>query len=539
MSWEKRVPEENAAPAGGMSSQRKEAVKLTGLMSLSALIGRILAIPSAIVTAKFLEPALFGALAIANLIIQYSGMLQLGLLQSLYRDVPIAYGRGDEKEVALIKNTIFTSFSILSAFAIVLLWILFLAGVTFKGVLDLPVLILVTLVVLANRSMSFLEAYIKAEGKFMIIGKSDLMLKFITPAFNIPAVIFFKLKGALFALFLTDIIASTYYLICLKKPSFHFQIEVKKTLQLLKTGFVLFVNKLSESFFWNIDIIVLTAMTATRTVGVYSMALNTMGTAEPFSQAINMTVYRKILVEGGKYGTAVKSHYKKYAESLLVSYLMLNGVILGCAILFYMFIIRTILTKYVDSLPLMAILGFGYLVYISRTFFTYYLNVTGQLFKWLGIVLGGLGLNAVLDILAIKLGYGLPGVAVSCAVSFLFISILILGVSLKQIYGKLKSAFALVFKTVLSSTLVMGIIVACSHWSLKNYPALPTVDQQIWWGILDLALKGLLFAGATIGIYSLMFRRDQPYKELKPVISYILNSFTRGLKIQKKQPLQP
>jgi peptidoglycan biosynthesis protein MviN/MurJ (putative lipid II flippase) len=168
-----------------------------------------------------------------------------------------------------------------------------------------------------------------------------------------------------------------------------------------------------------------------------------------------------------------------------------------------------------------------------------FLNATGQLFKWLGIVLGGLGLNAVLDILAIKLGYGLPGVAVSCAVSFLFISVFILGLSLKQIYGTVRSAYALIFKTILSSALVMGIIVACSQWSLKNYPALPTVDQQIWWGILDLALKGLLFAGATIGIYSLMFRRDQPYKELKPVISYILNSFTRGLKIQKKQPLQP
>ena len=163
-----------------------------------------------------------------------------------------------------------------------------------------------------------------------------------------------------------------------------------------------------------------------------------------------------------------------------------------------------------------------------------FLNATGQLFKWLGIVLGGLGLNAVLDILAIKLGYGLPGVAVSCAVSFLFISVFILGVSLKQIYGTVRSAYALIFKTVLSSALVMGIILACCRWSLKNYPALPMVDQQILWGILDLVLKGIVFVVATIRIYSLMFRRDQPYKELKPVISYILNSFTRGLNLQKR-----
>jgi O-antigen/teichoic acid export membrane protein len=356
---------------------------------------------------------------------------------------------------------------------------------------------------------------------------------------NIPAVILFKLKGALFALLITDTVASVYYLINLKKPRFHFRIALKKTLVLLKTGFVLFVNKLSESFFWNIDIIVLTAMTATKNIGIYSMALNTMGTAEPFSQAINMTIYRKILVEGGRHGPAIKDHFKKYAESLLAAYLMINSVILGCAILFYMFIVRTILTKYADSLPLMVILGFGYLVYISRTFFTYYLNVTNQLFKWLWIVLGGLALNALLDVLAIKLGYGLPGVAVSCMISFLFISSFILGVSLKQVYGTVRSALALFCKTLFSSALAMMIVLAFSRWNLKSYPTLPVVDQQILWGIIDLALKGLVFSGAAIGIYSLIFRRDAPYKELKPVFLYMVKSFSGKSRAAKKAPVAP
>jgi len=48
------------------------------------------------------------------------------------------------------------------------LWILFISGVTFKGVLDFPVLILISLILIANRVISFLKSYIKAEGKFMI-----------------------------------------------------------------------------------------------------------------------------------------------------------------------------------------------------------------------------------------------------------------------------------------------------------------------------------------------------------------------------------
>jgi O-antigen/teichoic acid export membrane protein len=529
------VPKEDAGNFVGMSAQRKETIKLTGLMSLSALIGRVLSIPSAIITAKVLGPALFGALAVANLIIQYSGTLQLGLLQSLSREIPIAYGRNDDAEVILIKNTIFSSFTVLSLFAVVLVWLLYAAGVTFKGVLNLPVLIIITLVIVSNRMMSFLEAYIKAEGKFMIIGKSDFLLKFITPALNIPLVILFKLKGALFAILLTDLIATGYYVLSLKKIRFHFEIRIRKTVRLLKTGLILFINKLSESVFWNVDVMVLTAMTATSNVGVYSMALNTMGTAEPFSQAINMTIYRKILLEGGKLGPAIKTHFRKYAESLLAGYLMLNSLILGCAILFYMFIVRTILTKYTESLPLMIVLGFGYLVYISRTFFSYYLNVTNQLFKWMGIVLGGLGLNAVLDFIVIKSGYGLRGVAVSCTVSFLLIAILILGISLKQIYGTAKNAIALLAKLVLSSALLMGALAVCFRWNLKNYPTLTIVDQQILWGMVDLALKGILFSGLTVLLFSLIFKRDQPHKELKPAIEYIWSSFSGNIfKIRKR-----
>jgi hypothetical protein len=42
---------------------------------------------------------------------------------------------------------------------------------------------------------------------------------------------------------------------------------------------------------------------------------------------------------------------------------------------------------------------------------------------------------------------------------------------------------------------------------------------------------------ATIGIYSLMFRRDQPYKELKPVISYVWTLLIAGRKIGNKSPV--
>lgn len=100
---------------------------------------------------------------------------------------------------------------------------------------------------------------------------------------------------------LTGIFSVFYYIVCLRKQKLYFRIKIKKTFQLFKTGFMIFINKISESILWSFDLIILTAMTATRSVGLYSMALNAIGTTEPFSQGIRIGLKSKrITVIGGK-----------------------------------------------------------------------------------------------------------------------------------------------------------------------------------------------------------------------------------------------
>lgn len=94
----------NASQANSISTQKKDTIKLTGIMSFSAIIGRILSIPSEIITAKVLGPFLLGVLAIINLIKEYAGYTHLGLLKSLPIEVPIAYGKGDKKEAKKITD---------------------------------------------------------------------------------------------------------------------------------------------------------------------------------------------------------------------------------------------------------------------------------------------------------------------------------------------------------------------------------------------------------------------------------------------------
>ena len=520
--------------SNNLSSERKDAIKLTVIMSSSVLIGRILAIPSGIVTAKFLGPSLLGVLAIIHLLMQYAGYTQLGLLQSMPRNVPIAYGKGDKKEAKLIINTVFTGFFFASAFSVLVLWILFIFGITFGGILNVSILIIVTLILIANRADSFLRSYVKAEGKFMILGRLELILKFITPAITIPAVIFFKLKGALFAIFLVETISVGYYMISLKKPKFHFHINVRKILNLLKTGFIIFINQIYESIFWSIDLMILAAMMTTTDVGLYSIALAALAIVDPFSRAITMKIYRKIMVDSGKYAGSSRKHFRKYTESIFVCYLLFHSLVIGLIILAYMMAIRIILTKYIDSILIMIILGFGYMVYTSRTFPSFYLNVTNQLHKRLIIFLVGIGLNSLLAYLFIITGYGKEGVAFACSFSFMFIAAIILGISFNQIYGNIRSALSFLFKLCSISAILTGTLITFYKWNAIEYINISSIYIKILWGTVDFAIKGLIFILICFGTYFLFFKKYNLYKELKPIINYVGHSTLKRLRVSKK-----
>lgn len=515
-----------------ISEQKKDTIKLTAVTSLSGYAGRILSIPASIINAKFLGPSLLGVLAVINLIVQYAGYSHMGLMQSLPRDVPIAYGRGDKEEAKLITDTVYTGFFSASFLAVLVLWVLYFCGVRFKGIMNLTLLLLVSGIIICNRLNSFLKSYYKAEGEFMIIAKQEFIIKFIYPCLGIPAVILFRLAGVLFVMLFREAFSAAYYLYHLKRKWFRYCIDIRKTLFLLKNGFMIFINKISENIFWSVDLMIIAAMMTVKDVGLYSIALAAMNTVLPFSQGINMTVYRQIMVDGGKHGKKPGEHYRKYTEGYFILYMMLNSLILGLALICFMLIIRTILTQYLESLPIMLILGFGYMVFTSRIFLSFYMNVTDQLNKRLVIIMTGLGINALLDYILISRGYGIRGAAFACSLSFIFISALIMIISLRQIYESLKIALFYLAKICVVSAFLVGVLFLFYNWNLFQYEHLPTMYGKLIWGMADLVSKALLFSFMCVSGYILLFKKYKLIDTLKPMVSYVWSGMGGWMKLK-------
>jgi O-antigen/teichoic acid export membrane protein len=504
-------------------------------MSFSAVIGSILAIPSRIITARFLGPSVFGVLAVINLIVRYCGYTHLGLLKCLPRNVPIAYGRGDDNEAILVKDTVFSGFFILSAIGVVVLWILFLCGITFRGALDFASLVLVSLIIAVGRIQAFLRADVKAEGSFPIIGRLDLIQRIASPLLALVGVIFFGLTGILVAMLLAEVIAVGYLFSALGNLRFRFRMNLSKTLDLLKTGFMIFMNSISEGLFMSVGLMIIAAMLTTKEVGLYSLALGiTMAKKVPFASPLNMLVYRKMMVEAGRNSIEEPGHFRKYNEKLLALYLLFHGLVLGCMLLLYVLIINTVLANYEESLPLMLILYFGYLIYVSRFFLSIFLDATDQLHKKLVIILVGLGLNALLSYISIAKGYGITGVSAACSLSFVLNATIVILISFRQIYGNILHGIAVVLKVFLISGLLTGILTFFYSWDVFHYTQREKLYARLSWGTADLGVKGIVFSVLCVSVFLALFRDYHLFKEITAILSYMYHSIMKRLKIRQR-----
>jgi O-antigen/teichoic acid export membrane protein len=495
-------------------NSRQEVIKFTAIMSFAGILGKVLSFPLGIINAKYLGPSLLGVLALLNLIKQYTGYMQFGLLQNLLRDVPIAYGKGDYHEASTLKNVIFTDYFILVGISSALLWILFFAGITFKGILNLPILLILTLVIIGNRISSFLRTYLKTEGNFGAIAKLDFLLQIFVPTVNIPAIILFKFEGALFSLLLTEVACVVYALFNVKELHFKIRIDLQKTFRIFRVGFVLFFNKIADSIFWSIDLMIVGAMLTTADVGYYSFALGSLGIVEPFTSIILMTIYRKIMIDRGKSGDTLKSNFKKYTEHIYVIYLLLSYIILGCGFAVYNLTVNVIIKKYDVSLYPIIILSFGYMFFVARTFVSFYLDVSKKLYRRSLIVMFALVVNAILDYIFIKMGFGIIGVAFSCSFCFILIATSLIWIVFVEVYNSKKYTIMFLLKIFIISIVLTCILFVFYKYDFISYMNNKELIYRILFGLFDLSIKVVLYCAVCLGLFLSLFNKFNIKNEL-------------------------
>lgn len=503
-----------------LSDEKKVAVNVSLKSSLGLVLGMALRVPLNIVSAWLLGPVNLGAFKIIDLIGRYADYNHLGMLQAITRQVPLAMGRGDAKEAEAVKDICFSSNLLTTLLTMIVLWVLFLSGVNFKGSFDLTIMVMVSFILFFQRADSLLHNYIKGIGNFDLIAKRNLYLNNLMPLVSLGFLAIWKLKGLVFGTLILSLLGFIYYFHGLQRIRFNFKLPLKKTWELMKIGFILFTNKTADGLFWTADLTIIALMLSKLDVGLYGFALGSVSAVTGFISMLNMIVYRKILLERSTAKNANKfSYFKKYPENYIPLLLTISGMLLGSIYLGYTFIVDVFLDKYSESIPLIILLSFGYLCFVTRYFTFSFLNATDQLRYQVFYTLFATALNYGLDYLFIKAGYGIIGVALGCSISFVVVS----GMMLLHVYQNIYNKFS--FGVIHLSKIIGCSLLLCSlMWIFSQVMIISPDSGNLFIKILyhgaDAGIKLIIYLMLCLGLFSIVFRRENLFSNIRTYAAY-------------------
>ena len=511
-----------------ISEGKKETVKSSLLSAGGGLIGKVLAIPVNLIVASVLGTAGYGVLAVINVIIQYIGYLNFGMLSNITREVPLAYGQGNTREVRTIYGTISANFAVTTCFGLVALWVAFFLGFDFGGEILTVHLLIVTAVVVVANTHSFFYSMVKGEGKFITYGQYELVSRVLTPFGTLVLVWYLGLNGMLLSLMWTHIIGLAFLLWQLEYPSFRPSFNWGKTKELMSTGLLMYINKIIDGVFISIAIILAGRFLTTDDVGVLGFALGFASIKKlPFARVFSVTINRKMALEGGEHGLEDKSRFARFFGTPFIIYLFVLSVLMGAMVLFYSVAVDLFLPDFKKAVPILQLLFFALVFYNARFFAYSYINVTRQMNTRTLILAVGVIINAVAGYIAIKWGYGVMGIAFSVALSMMVISIHTIFFTFGQIFSSKWAAPAFLFRLLIISVSLTGLLYGAVHvtWIPGPDNASSVVSYSLVF--IELALEGLAFALISLGLHVILFPREKVMAEVWKLVSYSFGLLSR------------
>lgn len=507
-------------------SDGKKKIITSGLfIAIASLLNSILSVGYGFLNAYVLGPALLGAVKIINLIPQYMSYNQMGLLQTLAQKYAIDLGRGNKEECENTRNIVFSGLFVITLLSICVLWIFYFLGFTFKGTFDLGVYLLVTLMLIVDKAENYLSKYIKGTGDFQIVGKRLFIYNIIKPFVFIPLLFLFKVKGVLVAGLIIDFMAIVYTLKELGFPGFRLVFKLKETYEYIRIGFPIYLNLFTSTIFWSLDITIVAIFLEPDYVGVYGFVLGIVAMSGILADIFPGMIFQHMCVEKGKREKESDYVYlKKYFGAPFLGYLILSTIVAVCSVFVFIVVTQRFLYKFTPGLSIIYLLAFAYVIYSVKNYIFMFYTITDRLSKFFMAQIIAVILNIVLDILFIRLGYGIVGVALGSAISYVIFSLLMVTRGLKHIYGGYLYPLQLFIKFLIITVIVFAVSQLLSGYI---FLALARIPENILTSLIEALVKSSVVALLIMILYCISFPSENVYKELKLIMAMLFESIYR------------
>ena len=412
--------------------------------SATALVAQALGLISGFVVAKVLGPSDFGVWNAVSLALVYVGFSDLGVLPAMARDVPVYLGQGDSARarrtesvalgVTLVSTAIF-------ALGVLVLGVYVGSGVMRVGLFGMAMM------VAAQRLYSYYLTVLRCYGEFGWLSRLQTILAIVSTLLAIALVLWWGFVGRVAAAVVSQL-ALLGGILWFRKWGIWPSLDLKILRQLITTGIPIVAASVIVGLLTTVDRLLIVSYLGETQLGHFGLALLMTSVVSLIPSMSGQVLYPRMTFRYGEAGQNPEALRPFVLRPPIMIGLFLP-LLIGPLYLILPTVVAEFLPAYTPGIVAarIVLLGIFFFGIIGTT--DYFLVTIGKLRPYITIAFVALMVNVILDLIALKLGYGIEGVAITgTVISYAIYALLLIGYALRYFMSGVAAPMGYLFKVV-------------------------------------------------------------------------------------------
>jgi len=458
----------------------KHSSKFTGVNLLS----RLLSFPVSIVVAMVLSPKDYGIIGYAGVFVSWAGFVNLGMMSAAQREMPGLIESGNVSRARLLQNQAITIESVITV--AVFLGLLFIAG-TFEDFVTKVILMLSAVGFAVGRFYNFLEGINFAFKDFNLSAKGRLVRGVLYPVLTIALIFWLKIYTPPIVGLLLGL---TVIMFLFKKRAYEFSLVFNKSeaFRLAKIGLSLTGGTILYTVFTGtLDKTVISAYLSKAELGLwvfsYTLVTLVLGFFKDYANVLKPVIW------GHASNVAEAREGFSVLKEMGIYFSLASAFCIGLVQLGFIFLVNFVIVKFTAAQYVFLFMSL-YIFWECMEKFPELVLFSAKTNRQNSVLLVWgtcIGINLLLDILAIKLGYGIVGIAVATTISQVVSTLLMYTLASRYLFHDRHDFMLHLFKVItpffisLAFTLFHWVLLTGSHVDIVVLLTFSFLSQVLIW----------------------------------------------------------
>jgi len=396
-----------------MTISIRNIIKQSAKFNVVSIISLLVKIPNQIIIGMFLLPEEYGIISFVTLWKLYAGLINPGMLSAAQREIPYLIGKKEGKQFIRVQNIAISSDLI---YSILPFLVIFGASFFYSNKIIKIGLIITAFSFFSARFVNYWSSINFIKQNFTVVAKGRLISSILSPIIIIISIYWLGIYSVLIAPLVCTLFVGIYYF--KKAPiGYSFQFEWAETVRLIKVGFIFSLSGIIFYVYRMADRTIIASFLPLHDLGIFTFAMMFVMFGMNFLADFGRVLEPILWEHSGKVKNPKDSFNNTKRMAIYMA--LVTAIIIPLVQVGYNLTVKLIIPKYIESISLFFILSNMLYLTSMATVPNIILNsvvVNKQVFVT-SINAIGTGINIILDLFIIYVGYGIEAIALVTVVS--------------------------------------------------------------------------------------------------------------------------